>query len=989
MEYRPSAAPELNLGPFFNLTPALAVVGDAGGTILVSNPAWGRLGYAPGELRGVSLRELVHVDDAPAAASALADALRGEAVSGLLVRCRAKDGSMRCLRLQASARDGLIYATAEEVPGQEPAALLARSEGRYEVIFNATAQGIVVQVPGGEIREANAAAEEILGLSLAQMQGRDSMEPRWRAVREDGSALPGDEHPAMVALATGQPVRNVIMGVHNPDRQHRRWIRINSTPLLEDGTVIEVFTTLDDITDDLAQSHRIESSNASLQRATDMLRQTSLLSQVGGFEYHTPDGFLTLSPGFAAALQMSLPDPCPIDALLARFAPDESTTDSADLVREALTGGGDLSLTARLRLDDGDQHWMRVQIRSTDGATTGSLQDIDADLEARARIEGLTAALNEHAIVTITDRWGRITFVNENFEQVSGYRAADVVGRTHRVLNSGHHTKEFFADLWDTIKAGEVWRGVICNRAQGGHLYWVLTSIVPLTDASGEITAYISVRTDISRVKEAEREARAASQAKTRFLANMSHEIRTPLNSIIGLSHLAAEESAEPATAQALGQIRESGRHLLEMLNDILDFSKLSEGTLSVTPTSFVLTDTLQQVVGMYRSAALQKGMEIAVEVAPDVPARVVTDAMRLRQVLLNLLSNAVKFTDAGGIRLTVAVDGSGPPPALRFSVADTGVGIAAEDIPGLFDPFSQLDSAPSRSGQGTGLGLSICHQIVEHLGGTLTVTSVPGAGSTFSVVLPQLATASAAPATDAPAGPAPTGRRVLVVDDQAVARELSKRILQRAGMDVVTATSGQEAVALFRDAAAPPADLVLMDLHMPDMHGFDVTRQLRALPHGGDIPIIAVTANALSGDRDLCLAAGMSDHLAKPFDPPALVRAVAAWLATDPDQLPVTDVDASGLQDIFLAEAPDTLDRLRQAVESADEDGVREAAHTLKGSAGAVGAGQLAEKAALVESHCRAGTCDQTGALELVAQAEAYLEQLQSTLAAEPARGR
>ena len=986
VEARSRAPRDIDLGAFFHLASALAVVADLEGQLLVANPAWQRVtGYTPEELQGTNFLDLVHPEDRAATVAALSVLGQGNDVAGFVNRYVAKDGTIRHLRWQSTARDGLVYATAEDVTEQQEAlSVLARSESRYEVIFNATAQGIVLQLPGGEIRAANAAAQEILGLTLAQMQGRDSMDPRWRAVREDGSDFPGDEHPAMISVATGEPVRNVIMGVHNPHRQHQRWLRVNSTPLLEDGRVTEVFSTFDDITEDLAQSQRIASQNVALQRATDMLRQTGLMSRVGGFEYHTPDGFLTLSPGFVEALQLSLPDPCPVAALLGRFAPDESTAGSADLVRDALIGDEDLSLTARLRLDDGRHHWMRVEVRHAEGVTTGSLQDIDAELESRARIEGLTAALNDHAIVTITDRWGRITFANENFERVSGYSAADVVGRTHRVLNSGHHPKEFFADLWDTIKAGKVWRGVIRNQAKDGRPYWVLTTIVPLTDAGGEITSYISVRTDISRIKAAEQEARAASQAKTRFLANMSHEIRTPLNSIIGLSHLAAEESAEPATAQALGQIRESGRHLLEMLNDILDFSKLSEGTLSVTPAEFVLADTLQQVVGMYRSAALQKGLDIAVEVAPGVPERVVTDPMRLRQVLLNLLSNAVKFTESGGVRIGVTTDEASQRPALRFDVSDTGVGIAAEDIPHLFDPFSQLDTAPSRSGEGTGLGLSICHQLVEHMGGTLTAASEPGQGSTFSVVLPQLQVTTTVPSPAEPAGPMPTGRRVLVVDDQAVARELSKRILLRAGMEVITATNGQEAIALFRDVSMPPADLVLMDLHMPDMHGFDVTRQIRGLPFGEHVPIVALTANALSGDRDLCLAAGMNDHLAKPFDPTTLVSTVGSWLSADPDRVLSGELDDNGLKDIFLAEAPDTLARLRQAVEDADEDGVQEAAHTLKGSAGAVGARQLAESAALVESHCRAGTSDMTGALDLVAQAESYLEQLRSTLAAE-----
>ena len=372
--------------------------------------------------------------------------------------------------------------------------------------------------------------------------------------------------------------------------------------------------------------------------------------------------------------------------------------------------------------------------------------------------------------------------------------------------------------------------------------------------------------------------ALAANEAKTEFLATMSHEIRTPLNSVLGFSQLLVERADLPADARRqLGLIDTAGRALLTVVNDILDFSRVEAGQVELLfqPTSAAAV--LHDAVGIIRPEAENKGLTIEVQVIDPVGGLHDLDGLRLRQVLLNLLNNAVKFTEVGRIRACLTIEPGEIEDRLRFEIIDTGVGIAIEQQGRLFQRFSQVDSSASRAYGGAGLGLAISKALVELMGGKIGVDTALGHGSAFWLELgaPQV---EAYDVSEAQPAAEPGAARILLVDDHPMNREIGAALLTLVGCRVETADNGQQAVAM---AARGGYDIILMDIHMPEMDGLAATRAIRALGgEAGKIPIIAMSADALPQQVERCYAAGMVDHVAKPVQREVLYAKVSRWLA-------------------------------------------------------------------------------------------------------------
>ena len=758
---------------------------------------------------------------------------------------------------------------------------LDNTKQRLRGTFDALAEGVIVQDGAGRIVDCNPAACRILGLNAEQMAGRSSIDPRWRAVHEDGSSYPGQTHPAMKTLRTGRPSREDVMGVHKPDGS-LSWISINSEPLLDaTQSVVGVVTSFSDVTERKA-------ANRELEGERQLNRRIIETSPFGICIYDEEGNCLAANPAMARDIGASL-----AQVLAQNYHRVESWKRSGlyDLALRALKTDVPLTMGGPVTTSFGKPAWLELTCRALDLGGRRGLMVVTRDLTEAKRAE---QALEQSEIlyrsvvqqasdgIFIAGPDGRYTEVNDAGCRMLGYTRDELLTKQMGDLVDAEDLQRVPLQV-ERLRSGEPVLIERRMRRKDGSVLLAEISAHMLPDGQ-----FVGVVRDIGQRMATEEALRAkavaerSNRAKSEFVSRMSHELRTPLNAILGFSELLQvdpQHPLEPAQRTKLEHVRKAGRHLLTLIDDLLDLSRIEAGAMKLLVEDIDLIEVVRDAIEDLRSDAEGAGVRLAFEVPAGTPTRARGDRTRLRQVVVNLVSNAIKYNRPGGMA-TVRLAMSGE--RLHLSVIDEGSGMTPQQLRGLFQPFNRLGREASRV-EGTGIGLVITRSLVELMGGVLTVRSEPGRGSEFIVDLPVARPAAAVPVAPASAHMAVVTRtdvsgRVLYIEDDEVNRVLMQAYLAlRPNVELVMAVDGKSGI---HAALTTAPDVVLVDMSLPDMRGLDVLRTLRSSPRGRRLPCFAISADAMPEDVAAAQAAGMDAYLTKPLAIAQLLSTLDATLS-------------------------------------------------------------------------------------------------------------
>jgi PAS domain S-box-containing protein len=912
---------------------------------------------------------------------------------------------------------------------------LRASETKYRAVYDASSDGILLRTADRKIVTANRAAVAMFGCKDESELAATPLAELYPERQPDGE-LSEEKAVRVTDIARRE-------GLHVFEWNY---VRKDGTPFYATVALTMInldgrdyyLTTIRDVTRQKLAEEALRSSETKYRTLYDASSDAILL--------RTPDRSVAGANAAAVALfgykdESELKVVMPVE-LYTEYQPDgRLSVEKAPEMAEIALREGSYSFEWKYRRKDGSEFlanvlWTRMEL---DGRPTllTTIRDIT---EQRRAEEALRAserryrllADNLSDVIWAIDFSGHFTYVSPSVARLLGYTVAEIMAKSLDDVLTPEARVTAHARLEEAVAAAQRGQRIVGSlveleqtRKDGSTVPTDIT-YSGMYDESGQLVAIQGISRDVTERKLAQAnlaaardEAQAANRAKSRFLATMSHEIRTPMTAILGYADLLMDPMIGPSERNNyVATIRRGGEHLLDLINDILDLSKIEAGKMSLVVEQCQLMSLLADVASVVRPRAEQHGISFSVEYPGAIPESIHTDRARLRQTLVNLAGNAVKFTEKGSVRLVASFlpDGADGQPAVQIDVIDTGIGIAKDVLPQLFRPFSQGDPAITQKFGGTGLGLAISNQLVQMLGGKLSVVSKLGRGSVFTLTLPT-GSLDGVPMIENPTEAMLedrektwtaeshdlTGVRILLAEDGFDNRELIQTFLGRVGAKVETAVNGCIAV---QKAGETPFDLILMDMNMPEMDGYEATRLLRDRGHKG--PIVALTANAMVGDSDRCREAGCNEYLTKPIDrrrliqtvvelvdikavaartgilrkrkrllggtshavqpkspaepsPVQVARSSVAIQETSADQEPVLisayrdDPELAPIIHQFVKNLGDQLNAMYQTQSNHEHEELRRLAHRLKGAGGSYGYQQLTDASRVLEDAARA----------------------------------
>lgn len=828
--------------------------------------------------------------------------------------------------------------------------------------------------------------EEVLGKTPDFLRGPETDPKAIRRIEEKKAKL--------------QSFHEIILNY----RKNRKpvWTQMHVTPLLDANGKLERYITLqEDITN-------FKTTEEELRNSREQLKTAQRQAKIGSWEWTDGSDSITISDQMASMIGMEGWKVAPVAIVMERVHPDD-----LEMLRKSVQNGlrrtSPFEIDFRLIVHGTTRHvyltGQAIGNKANDRTEklTGTMQDITERKKIEEEMqmaERQYRSLFEHSqhMICMHDLDGTILSINPAGAHAVGYEPEEIIGRN--ILSFFYSGAERdFRQYMTTIRTKGDAQGLLRLRIRGGTTAVWMYSNVLLTGPQGN-PFVLSSNVEITSRLEMERELRHAKKAaeemlaiKDRFVANISHELRTPMNAIVGFTELLMKTELSTEQLEYIQAVHIAGNNLTTMINDVLDIAKIEAGKIEFEAKAFSVRNVMSDTHRLLSQRAAQSRLSFTWECAANVPTYVLGDELRLTQVLINLVGNAVKFTEKGFVQFSCTVARENDESLeLEFQVEDSGIGIPAEKIPTIFDPFIQGSAESTRKYGGSGLGLSIVRDLAELQGGTVSVKSAEGIGSTFTVVIPykkvsvevvQRVEQALIPAE------APGNIRVLLVEDQPLNQQLAKKLISDFGFSTELAPNGKHALDLLRNTETK-FDVILMDLQMPELDGYDTTKIIRTKLHL-ETPIIALTAHSSSGEREKCIAIGMTDYLAKPFRAQELYFKIVSVLKKQPAPMPEPSIasDENPLRALAAGDKKFEREMLEVMIKSLPEDthaavaalqennlaAVKAIAHRMKSSVALAGEKQLAEKLDEIEKAC--GNNDASLAKQLFGPIPASIDKL------------